>query len=88
MARTGQGCHFCLWVSVILLAGFSRTACGQTLYDWLPGEGIPGLDDYAYAMTTWDPDGGGPQGELIGRGWGVQSGRERSGQPHRHVGWD
>ena len=27
---------------------------------WLPGEGIPGLDDSAFATIHWDPDGAGP----------------------------
>jgi hypothetical protein len=33
--------------------------------EWLPGEGVPGLDGDVYAMTTWDPDGPGGQPELL-----------------------
>jgi hypothetical protein len=33
--------------------------------DWLPGEGVPGTDGQVWAMTTWDPDGPGPQPELL-----------------------
>ena len=33
--------------------------------DWLPGEGVSGLDGFVLAMTTWDPDGPGGQPELL-----------------------
>ena len=33
--------------------------------EWLPGEGVPGLDGPVYATTTWDPDGPGGQPELL-----------------------
>ena len=32
---------------------------------WQPGEAVPGIDGIAYAMATWDPDGVGPQPELV-----------------------
>jgi len=33
--------------------------------DWLPGEGMPGMDEAVDVMTTWDPDGSGPGPELL-----------------------
>ncbi len=33
--------------------------------DWLPGEGMSGTDGPVYATTTWDPDGPGPEPELL-----------------------
>ena len=38
---------------------------GQCMYDWLPGQGLPGLNGYAEALTAWDPDGAGPQPEIL-----------------------
>ena len=32
--------------------------CGP---QWLPGEGMPGVDGVVWATTMWDPDGPGPQ---------------------------
>ena len=32
---------------------------------WLPGEGIPGVAGEVHATTTWDPDGPGPEPELL-----------------------
>jgi hypothetical protein len=32
---------------------------------WLPGHGVPGADQYVSAITSWDPDGDGPEGELL-----------------------
>ncbi len=33
--------------------------------DWLPGEGVPTTDGPVYATITWDPDGSGPEPELL-----------------------
>ena len=53
----------------LLLAAFavSPQAAGQCPFGWRPGEGKPGVDGDAAAMsaTTWDPDGAGPQPELL-----------------------
>jgi hypothetical protein len=32
---------------------------------WLPGDGIPGVNNTPFASTTWDPDGPGPESELL-----------------------
>jgi hypothetical protein len=64
-----QGCI--LWVVLSAVTafiwaaslGFVPSAAGQC--DWLPGEGISGVDGDVYAMTTWDPDGPGGQPELL-----------------------
>jgi len=50
-------------------AGSARLALGQ-FCDWLPGEGLPGTDGVVYATTTWDPDGSGPQPEVLIAGGG------------------
>lgn len=49
--------------AAVLVAGESGSACR---FDWLPtGMGMPGLDGEAYCSTAWDPDGPGPQEELL-----------------------
>jgi len=37
----------------------------QCDYDWLPGAGLPGVDGVVSAMIEWDPDGDGPQNEIL-----------------------
>ena len=66
-----MSCHG--WQSagrVVILAaalglGLALSARADCPAEWLPGEGIPGLDGPVYAMTTWDPDGPGGQPELL-----------------------
>jgi len=43
----------------------AKSAAAECPFSWKPGDGLPGLDGLAYAMTTWDPDGPGPQAELL-----------------------
>jgi hypothetical protein len=38
---------------------------GQCEPNWKPGDGVPGLNGTVYALTKWDPDGAGPQPELL-----------------------
>lgn len=38
---------------------------GQCEPAWLPGGGVPGLSDSVAAVVSWDPDGSGPQPELL-----------------------
>src|SRR5262245_13062686 len=40
-------------------------ASGQCPSDWLPGDGIPGVNGVVYDMTRWDPDGDGPESSLL-----------------------
>jgi hypothetical protein len=47
-----------------LLAARAATVMGQG-YEWLPGEGMAGVDGEVCAMTTWDPDGPGPDPEML-----------------------
>jgi len=49
-------------VLVGIITSFSFAQCD---FDWKTGQGIPGLDGKVYALTTWDPDGAGPQPELL-----------------------
>src|SRR5436190_2956429 len=50
---------------LLIAAGVNLRAAGQCQPQWLPGEGIPGVNGTVYATTTWDPDGPGPQPELL-----------------------
>jgi hypothetical protein len=40
-------------------------AFSQCDFDWKPGQGCPGLDGTVYAVTARDPDGAGPQPQLL-----------------------
>lgn len=47
-----------LVVAALLIPGpAARAQCGP---QWLPGDGVPGLNGRATASTLWDPDGPGP----------------------------
>jgi hypothetical protein len=50
-------------IVAFLVCATSRARAQQC--DWLPGEGMPGMDDAVFAMTTWDPDGPGPLPQLL-----------------------
>jgi hypothetical protein len=52
----------CSAAAVFAPAVSSLAQCGP---QWLPGDGIPGIDGTVYAMTSWDPDGPGPREPLI-----------------------
>lgn len=52
----------------------AQAPCGAA---WQPGEGLAGLDGQPYAMTTWDPDGPGPRGDVV-----VVGGQFRVAGPH------
>jgi hypothetical protein len=54
--------YLALAVSLCLPVAPVRAQCPD---HWLPGQGLPGVNGYVYAMTTWDPDGPGPQPELL-----------------------
>jgi hypothetical protein len=56
----------------LLLAALVLGAAGGMVWadctpQWLfgPGQGVPGTDGIVCAMATWDPDGPGPQPELL-----------------------
>jgi hypothetical protein len=51
-------------VEGLMLAGTAR-ASEPCPFEWLPGEGLLGLNGTVYAVTTWDPDGAGPQPMLL-----------------------
>ena len=55
--------HRFLFLSVVLTSLHASAA--QCPDHWLPGQGIRGLSDGVDAMITWDPDGDGPQKELL-----------------------
>src|SRR5215510_3127484 len=40
-------------------------ALSQSCDTWLPGQGIPGFNSAVGAVATWDPDGPGPQSEML-----------------------
>ncbi|NLE57867.1 MAG: hypothetical protein GX616_05865 [Planctomycetes bacterium] len=66
-AHFAQRVRMATAVAVVLLAGPGLTSptFAQCPYDWLPGEGIPGVDGAVYDMTSWDPDGAGPRSEVL-----------------------
>jgi hypothetical protein len=51
-------------IAALTVAG-SGAAQAQCPQDWRSGHGLPGVDGAVLAMTTWDPDGAGPQPELL-----------------------
>ncbi len=56
------------WVCTLALVsglGTPPAAWADCPPEWLPGEGVPGVDGHVCAMTTWDPDGPGGQPELL-----------------------
>src|SRR5438128_1389139 len=50
---------------ILVLSFVAPTARGQCPFNWRPGEGVPGVNGEVYAVTTWDPDGPGPQPSLL-----------------------
>src|SRR5262245_2482602 len=50
----------------------SSPAYSQCTEEWLAGEGVPGVtgDLAVVAATTWDPDGAGPQPDVLVAGGG------------------
>src|SRR5262245_47106950 len=57
----------CLSVLVYLVACLFTPAHApaQCATQWLPGEGVPGVDWPVHAMTMWDPDGSGPRQPVL-----------------------
>ena len=54
---------FAAFVLASTVAALSANA--QCEPDWLPGNGIPGIDGTVYALKNWDPDGAGPLPSLV-----------------------
>jgi len=52
-----------LAIPAVLL--FSSLAFADCEPNWKPGQGIPGINENVNAVTRWDPDGNGPQPELL-----------------------
>src|SRR5262249_24490736 len=54
----------CALVLVISTCGAASAQCSQ---DWKPPDGFPGVESLqnVYALTTWDPDGAGPEAERL-----------------------
>src|SRR5215471_20833671 len=48
--------------TVLLL---SYSCCAQCQPQWLPADGLPGVNGTVYASTLWDPDGPGPEPPLL-----------------------
>ncbi len=63
-------CVFVLNASIAVVS--AQRAGGDCPTHWLPGEGKPGVtgDLPVWAITTWDPDGAGPQNEVLIAGGG------------------
>src|SRR5262245_3882160 len=54
-----------LALALSLVLASPGTILADCSYSWRPGESVPGVSGTVRAITTWDPDGGGPQPELI-----------------------
>src|SRR5262245_11662373 len=58
-------------LSVSLVTGLcvvnmlANNANAQCAFEWRAGEGMPGVNGEVYATMQWDPDGPGPQAELL-----------------------
>ncbi|MBS0190157.1 MAG: immunoglobulin domain-containing protein [Phycisphaerales bacterium] len=46
--------------SLLLSVAGASAAHAQCQPQWLPGDGIPGVDGHIYSSVMWDPDGAGP----------------------------
>ena len=59
--------------AVEVMAATWTTAAASEECLWLPGQGLLGTNGTVYAALTWDPDGPGPQPELlvVGGAFGV-----------------
>jgi hypothetical protein len=53
--------------SPVLAFSMCGAAAAQCSQDWKPTDGFPGVETFqsVYAVTTWDPDGNGPQAERL-----------------------
>jgi hypothetical protein len=49
----------------LILIFLSTPVLAQCDFDWKFGQGLPGLNGSVSAMTTWDPDGDGPQQAML-----------------------
>src|SRR5688572_9356415 len=54
-------------IGLTMIAIATHRAQAQCENDWLPGEGHPGVtgDGPVSSLTTWDPDGAGPQPKVL-----------------------
>ncbi|MHC4602483.1 MAG: hypothetical protein ACYS6W_04025, partial [Planctomycetota bacterium] len=52
-------------ITILVIGPKTSIVFGQCDFDWKPGQGVPGVNGYVHAVTTWDPDGNGPQPELL-----------------------
>ncbi len=50
---------------IVLAAGPKTNIAFAREFEWKPGQGLSGLNGSVYALATWDPDGAGPQKELL-----------------------
>ena len=75
----------CCLLAAAMLVGAACPAAGQS-YEWRPGDGLPGTNAVVNAMATWDPDGAGPQPELLVMGGSFSIAGQVNGQPDRGLG--
>ncbi len=74
-ARQSMWSRTAIFFTALAVAGASsQPASPQCPTDWLSGEGHPGVtgDLPVWAVTTWDPDGAGPQPEVLVAGGGFE----------------
>lgn len=51
--------------ALVCALGWKGAAQAQCDPQWLPGDGLPGVNGTVYATTVWDPDGPGPLTALV-----------------------
>src|SRR5262245_51640648 len=56
-------------LACIVASGFASVLTqplrAQCATQWVPGDGVPGVSNGVYAMTSWDPDGPGPAPPVV-----------------------
>ncbi len=52
-------------LAVIAILALGSRVHAQCTDGWVPGAAYPGLDGWAYESVNWDPDGDGPEPEML-----------------------
>jgi hypothetical protein len=57
--------RLCCWAGALLTFVVAAVPCLAQCQGWLPGNGYLGAENQVYKSVAWDPDGPGPQHELL-----------------------
>jgi hypothetical protein len=73
-------------ITTLTIGSKTGIVFGQCDFDWKPGQNLPGLNGWVFAVTPWDPDGEGPQPDmLIAGGYFYKAG---GGDANAIAAWD